>query len=149
MMMITMIMMIILISQWNCSDIRDLINQERSCILSKGGGGGGGRGGSGSNPQCLPDCHVGIHSKSDTHFFRMCSVWGGRDMPTPYTALTSQVARRTEYTFKQNLVPNCSWWRKYFDKKGNFQRWFLRKNFDRLHIFVQKEWIFEINLGFG
>ena len=42
MMMITMIMMIILISQWNCSDIRDLINQERSCILSKGGGGGGG-----------------------------------------------------------------------------------------------------------
>lgn len=40
MMIITMIMMIILISQWNCSDIRDLINQGRNCILSKGGGGG-------------------------------------------------------------------------------------------------------------
>lgn len=41
MMIITMIMMIILISQWNCSDIRDLINQGRNCILSKEGGGGG------------------------------------------------------------------------------------------------------------
>lgn len=41
MMIITMIMMIILISQWNCSDIRDLINQGRNCILSKGGGFGG------------------------------------------------------------------------------------------------------------
>lgn len=53
MMIITMIMMIILISQWNCSDIRDLINQGRNCILSKEGGG---RGGWGSNPRCLPDC---------------------------------------------------------------------------------------------
>ena len=41
MMIITMIMMIILISQWNCSDIRDLINQGRNCILSI---------------WCLPDC---------------------------------------------------------------------------------------------
>lgn len=51
MMIITMIMMIILISQWNCSDIRDLINQGRNCILPKGGGGVWG-----SNPRCLPDC---------------------------------------------------------------------------------------------
>ena len=78
MMMITMIMMIILISQWNCSDIRDLINQGRSCILSKGGGGR-----LGSNPRCLPDCHVGIHTKSDTHFFACAVCEAGGICPHP------------------------------------------------------------------
>lgn len=36
----TMIMMIILISQWNCSDIRDLMNQGATAFYQKGGGGG-------------------------------------------------------------------------------------------------------------
>lgn len=50
---ITMIMMIILISQWNCSHIRDLMNQGRNCahFIKRGWGAVWG-----SNPRCLPDC---------------------------------------------------------------------------------------------
>lgn len=143
MMIITMIMMIILISQWNCSDIRDLINQGRNCILSKEGGGGG----LGVKSTVLTRLSVDIHSKSGTHFFACAVCEAGGICPHPI--LHWQVRWQEGPSILQNLVPNCNWRRKYFDKKGSFQRWFLRKNFDCLHIFVQKEWIFEINLGFG
>lgn len=143
MIMITMIMMIILISQWNCSDIRDVMNQGRSYILSKGAGWE-------SNPGCLSDCHVDIHSKSDTHFFACAVCEAGRICPHPIlhwrarwregpSILSNKIMSQTLTDEENTLIRKLELSTMVCSKKIRLA----------IYIFVQKERIFEINLGFG
>lgn len=119
------------------------LTKGEAAFYQKGVGGGGSWG---SNPRCLPDCHVGIHSKSDTHFFACAVCEAGGICPHPIlhwrvrlqegpSILPTKILSQTVIDDENTLM-----------RKGTFNDGFFEKISTA---FVQKEWIFEINLGFG